>query len=342
MVMLRFRTPLRPSIYVWIQYQCIILGMWLAMAIGCDQAKIDGFSLGDRHRGGGSFIGANPVLSPSGTDVFYSAPTEISDGAIFRFSLRNEQTVPINVKYYYQGQVDVSPDGRSLCYVSEASDLPSIWLSDLNGLKARQLTRSKYAEDSPIFSKDGQTIAFVRRLTENPDDRLSDEIFVIGIDGQSERRITNDRFTDHPVRFSRGDKSLYYLSTRAVEGEKTSDSGEMNLFRISLDEGVHSLVLPLGLRGAGCDVSADEEFVVYIDDPEKPFEYDIYVSRIDGSKMKRLTNFNGYIGSVRFGFHSRKFTFLQEPSRDGCGDIYFFDLRKSIQTKIHSISCSRR
>jgi len=63
--------------------------------------------------------------------------------------------------------VHVSPDGRSIVYVVSASDLARakrtshIWVMDVDGRNARQLTSGDKSSSSPLFSPDGRWIAFI-------------------------------------------------------------------------------------------------------------------------------------------------------------------------------------
>src|SRR5262245_54125194 len=63
--------------------------------------------------------------------------------------------------------VHVSPDGKSIIYVVSTPDLPRakrvghIWMMDINGQNARQLTSGDKTESSPVFSPDGKWILFI-------------------------------------------------------------------------------------------------------------------------------------------------------------------------------------
>ena len=309
----------------------------VALLCGCFQPD-NGFSSGARFRNGGRYFGLRPVLSPDGKCIVFSAATKSTPGGLFKVFVDKGVTSPISTTSYYQGQADVSPDGQTIVFVSEQFGLPAIWLCNIDGTNSRRVTQSDYAETSPVFSADGNKIAFVRRLTKNPEDRTRDELFVVNSDGTSERRVTNDNFTDYPVRFSGDGKSLYSVSSKIIRNGVSSASNRMNLFKTTIDDMACSLTLALRLQGPECDISMDEQNVVFVDDTNTPHQSDIYSCKIDGSQKKRLTNLNGYIGSVRFGFHVSDFVFVEEPKRDGFGTIYLFDLLMSTEKKVDVIS----
>src|SRR5262245_6594718 len=63
--------------------------------------------------------------------------------------------------------LQVAPDGNSLLYAIATHDLPRaksvthLWIMDIDGRQARQITHSEKGETTPLFSPDGQWISFV-------------------------------------------------------------------------------------------------------------------------------------------------------------------------------------
>ncbi|HVG19589.1 MAG TPA: S9 family peptidase [Blastocatellia bacterium] len=63
--------------------------------------------------------------------------------------------------------VHISPDGKSIVYTVATSDLPqarrvsNIWVMDIDGRNARQLTQGEKSSSSPLFSPDGKWISFI-------------------------------------------------------------------------------------------------------------------------------------------------------------------------------------
>ncbi|HXG94625.1 MAG TPA: S9 family peptidase [Blastocatellia bacterium] len=86
--------------------------------------------------------------------------------------------------------VHISPDGKSIIYVVSASDLPRakrtshIWIMDIDGRNARQLTQGDKSESSPVWSPDGKSILFISEKDG------SANLFVMPASGGAARQIT--------------------------------------------------------------------------------------------------------------------------------------------------------
>lgn len=87
--------------------------------------------------------------------------------------------------------VEVSPDGKSVIYVVSTPDLPrakrlsQIWMMDIDGRNARQITRYEKSSVSPTFSPDGRFIAFISDKDGSPN------IYVMPASGGEARKVTN-------------------------------------------------------------------------------------------------------------------------------------------------------
>jgi dipeptidyl aminopeptidase/acylaminoacyl peptidase len=87
--------------------------------------------------------------------------------------------------------IQVSPDGKSVMYTLTTSDLPRakrvshIWVMDIDGRNARQVTQSEKGENSARFSPDGTTILFVSAREGNP------SLYLMPLRGGEARRLTD-------------------------------------------------------------------------------------------------------------------------------------------------------
>lgn len=274
-----------------------------------------------RALGGGNCFGAWAVLEPNGKTVLFASPKKSPSAKtgvcnLYTMNIDGTGRKQLTFGTDYDGQPAVAPDGKTIAFISERDGPSKVYLINADGTGLHRLTQGLFNDSMPVFSRDGSKVFFVRRLTDDPDGMLDDEVFSIDIDGRNEQRLTNNRLMDAPVEGSRNADSLYYLS-----GDIPWD-----LFKLDLQKQTTRKVLSLKLRGnTGCDISPDEQRIAYISDSEKPFEYDVYVCLMDGSNRQKLTNFHGYIEQVYFAPNGKQVIFVCEPKRapgNGRGDIY--------------------
>jgi len=87
--------------------------------------------------------------------------------------------------------VHVSPDGRSIIYVLTTSDfqrakrVSHIWMMNLDGQNARQLTTGDKSENSAAFSPDGKWISYVSAKDGTP------QLYVMPAAGAEAKKLTN-------------------------------------------------------------------------------------------------------------------------------------------------------
>src|SRR5437762_2409262 len=85
----------------------------------------------------------------------------------------------------------ISPDGKSVVYVVTETDLARakrighIWLMDIDGANARQLTYAAKGESSPRFSPDGKSLLMISSRDGAPN------LYIIPVNGGEARRLTN-------------------------------------------------------------------------------------------------------------------------------------------------------
>lgn len=291
-----------------------------------DETTYPGF--GARFLGGGRFGGSNPVVTPDGATVLFSSPRKQGVGDLCIMPIDGTETLVVSAGPYYEGQADISPDGKLIAFVAEKDGVPHVFLMNRDGSGQRRLTGSPLPEDSPLFSPDGKTVAFVRRLGASPDDLSNHEIYIADVDGQSETRVTSNDVLDSPIGFGRDGDKIYYLSGTLRYNLRCRHLGP--------DE-MDKLVLPLGLKGGGAAISRDEQTIFFIDDRNQPFAYEVFSCAIDGTSVRQWTNFEGYIGSLRLGRdEDETITFVLEPKRDGLGQIYTFTRREGTLRAIGS------
>jgi hypothetical protein len=173
-----------------------------------------------------------------------------------------------------------APAERHLVYVAgepeatadETAAKASVWIADQNGAHARRLTKGFVG----LLSPDGRSIAVQRK---------GQGIFLVSSDGKQSSRLTASPKL-RPQAWSADSSTLY--------ATVASDQAVVELDAIDRDSGKVHVVT----RGSlyGLDASPDGKQLVYSRAPVATDQgicgdqFDLYVSKLDGSGAKRITS----------------------------------------------------
>src|SRR5262249_12305137 len=148
----------------------------------------------------------------------------------------------------FDDQGMLSPDGRSLAFVSTRGGPANIWLLDLGSRKVKNLTVNSPGDFRPAWSPDGEWIAFSSdRDSIHP--RLgfsaihSTEIYVMRRHGSNVRRITTASATAGSPSWSPDGARLAYYQTTIAENQKivtparNRGDGKMQIVSVDLKTG---------------------------------------------------------------------------------------------------------
>ena len=94
----------------------------------------------------------------------------------------------------------ISPQGDKIAFSYKGD----IYVVDAKGGQAKQLTTNSAYEFAPVWSHDGQTIAFATDRNGNFD------VYTVAAKGGVAKRITFNSASETPLAFSADDKSVYY------------------------------------------------------------------------------------------------------------------------------------
>ncbi len=112
----------------------------------------------------------------------------------------------------------ISPDGQTIAFSWQGD----IWTVGANGGDAKRLTIHEAYEARPVWSNDGQTIAFESERYSNRD------IFTMSKNGQNLKRVTHHSSSDAIASFD-DDGNIYFSSRRAFATvERSSEFFKMN------------------------------------------------------------------------------------------------------------------
>ncbi|HEX3148763.1 MAG TPA: PDZ domain-containing protein [Gemmataceae bacterium] len=125
-----------------------------------------------------------------------------------------------------------------------------LWVANIDGTNPRRLTADPGAESNPVFSPDGQTIAFSGQYEGNTD------VYTIPVAGGTPTRLTWHPAVDIVRGFTPDGKSVLFSSNR-----NTSNTRHQQLYTVPLSGGMPTqLPIPNGFQAA---YSPNGEFIAY-------------------------------------------------------------------------------
>ncbi len=179
---------------------------------------------------------------------------------------------------------DVSPDGKLVVF----SYLGDLWLVDAGGGVARHLTMHESHDYAPVFSPDGQHIAFSSNRHGTYD------VFVVAVQGGRPKRLTYDSADDLVTGWSPDGKSILFTSTR-----QTDYPYRQELYTIPVNGG--RAVRVSAFEGREGAFSPSGEKIAYVRGPGTWYRKgyrgssndDVWISDADGRNNRQFTSFNG-------------------------------------------------
>ena len=102
-----------------------------------------------------------------------------------------------------------------------------IWIADRSGRDARRLTSHPAEEQLPVFSPDGQYIAFAAEYEDNTD------VYVVPVAGGQPQRLTWHPGQDRPVAWSADGREVAFVSARETDHGRSAQ-----LYHVSVDGGL--------------------------------------------------------------------------------------------------------
>jgi Tol biopolymer transport system component len=234
-----------------------------------------------------------------------------------------------------------------------------IYMMNADGSAPINLSNNQAADESPVWSPDGQKIAFVSnregvyqvyvmnpdgsnqtRLTNgqaenalpswSPDGKriayqsIQDgnwEIYVMDADGTNQTRLTNLQANDGGPSWSADGSKITFVSDR---------DGSLGIYAMKADGSDQTSIMSNSWIDSTPDWSPDGKRIVFTSDRDG--NYEIYVMNADGSDQTRLTNNQVDDSHPSWSADGQKIVFVS--SRDGNYEIYSMKADGSGQTRI--------
>ncbi len=218
-----------------------------------------------------------PSISPDGQSVVYSAYSEQTKHyEIYEYNISTSQIKQLTFALGDLNAPEISPDGSTIVFTRFYNDpeRPTSWLINRDGSNPREVSADRAID--PTWSPDGMQILFASVFN-----GLS-QLSIINIDGTGLRQVSN-----LPALRGRSDWS--------PQGLIVTYSGkpwERELFVMNTDGSNQHQISPPGGNSQGPSFSPDGQWVAFTAyfDRYEVHGCEIYIARIDGTDLRRLTN----------------------------------------------------
>jgi Tol biopolymer transport system component len=232
-----------------------------------------------------------PAWSPDGQQLAFISPCRgrhdvYAGSSIYIMDSNGSEVHPLGVTPDPAGDFDPtwSPDGQRVAFTSLRTGVQHIYIYNLTTSSLSQITKGTNVEDGqPAWSPSGTQLAFVRTSA------LS-QIWVVTDDGQTQQPFSlSGEVNDFSPVWSPDGQSIYYCQT-------SPDTYLPWLMRLRyLDRGTsnENHVPPVGqpniIPVVEPRISPDGGWIIYESWPDGT-NHDIYLMKINGSDVQRLTN----------------------------------------------------
>ena len=231
---------------------------------------------------GGSYDDFFPSITPDGNGILFSS-SRTSRYQIYEFNLITQQVRQLT--YLTDDSPfapEASPDNSHIVFYAsrdgeEYPESHNLWIAERDGSNPVQITDRPGGAWDPVWSPDGTQILFASQVSGIP------QLFIIDADGTDARQVT------HLVGIrGRNDWSLDGVTLSTYIGS----AWDRDIYAFDLN-GENVRQLTDGFGNLAPSFSPDGQwitFMSYRDHPRQDLGCEIYIMRIDGSDVRRLTD----------------------------------------------------
>ena len=219
-----------------------------------------------------------PSISPDGKSVTYAAFREANVYEIYEIKLASGNVIQLTNRLGILNGPEISPDGKFIVfkYTPANSETNAVWVMDRNGQNPHPVPNAIGWD--PTWSPDGQYILFASDMNG------TNQLYTIRTDGEQLKKISN-----LPAIRGRSDWSADGQFIVTYSGE----SWNREVYIMNVDGSNAHVLSPVGGNSQGPSFSPDGQwvtFTAYFDKPTDIHGCEIYIMRIDGTDLRRLTN----------------------------------------------------
>jgi TolB protein len=219
-----------------------------------------------------------PSLSPDGKSVIYAAFREADVYEIYEMDIATGNVIQLTDKLGILNAPEISPNGKFIVfkYTPANSEKNFIWIMDRNGENAHSILNATGWD--PTWSPDGETILFAS------DRDGTIQLYSIRTNGDELKKISS-----LPAIRGRSDWSPDGQLIVTYSGEPW----RREVYIMNADGSNEHVLSPAGGNSQGPSFSPDGQWVTftsYFDHYGEDHGCEIYILRVDGTDLRRLTN----------------------------------------------------
>ncbi len=219
-----------------------------------------------------------PSLSPDGKSVIYAAFREANYFELYEMDIAASQTTQLTNKAGNLNAPEISPDGKYIAYKAwnPRLNINALYIIGRDGKNIERFT--KIAGWDPTWSPDGNSILFASDVDGGV------QLYSSEVSGKNLHRVSN-----LPAIRGRSDWSPDGQSIVTYSGE----SWHREVYIMNADGSNARVLSPLGGNAQGPSFSPDGKwvaFTAYYDHYGDDHGCEIYILRVDGTDLRRLTN----------------------------------------------------
>jgi TolB protein len=220
-----------------------------------------------------------PSLAPDGKSVVYAAFREENVYEIYEMDIASGDVTQLTNRLGVLNAPEISPNGKFIIFKQSSgynNDRNKIWIMDRNGENVDNIPRAEGWD--PTWSADGKYILFASDMDG------AAQLYTIRVNGSELHKVSN-----LPAIRGRSDWSPDGKSIVTYSGE----SWKREVYIMNAD-GTNARVLsPAGGNSQGPSFSPDGQWVTftsYFDKYNDDHGCEIYILRVDGTDLRRLTD----------------------------------------------------
>lgn len=264
------------------------------------------------------------AVSPDGRQICFTANGQ-GGSDLYLLDLKTRAVRAVTRSSDFEMTPAFAPGGRHLVFAAAPAPgaASSVFICALDGTGRRQITRTPNVADMfPGFYGNGDRLAFARATLHRPYSMGGMtwdhwDVYTVALDGSNLRRLTQKQY----IRMFGLTTSL---SSSAVVFD-ADDTVNSRVYKVSTHPSAALITLTRGKNDFAPSFALDGSFLFYISDTAKPYDYDIWRIKPDGTDARQLTHAKSYLMNPRLSSDGRTLFYLSDPKREIRFTLYAAD-----------------